>query len=66
MKKKIAIVGGCGFIGHNLALDLNEIGHHVEVIDNLQVNNMLSVLDNTDELPNPDLSLKFFSLDKKY
>ena len=65
MRKKIAIVGGCGFIGHNLALELKEIGHEVEVIDNLYVNNILSVLDNTEELPNPELSMKILQSRQK-
>jgi nucleoside-diphosphate-sugar epimerase len=39
--KKIAIIGGAGFIGHNLALALTSRGANVEVIDSLQVNNLL-------------------------
>jgi len=39
--KKIAIIGGAGFIGHNLALTLVERGADVEVIDGLEVNNLL-------------------------
>ena len=27
--KKICIIGGAGFIGHNLAVDLKEAGHEV-------------------------------------
>lgn len=41
--RKIVIVGGAGFIGHHLAVDLAEHGAHVEVVDSLQVNNMLSL-----------------------
>lgn len=55
--RRIAIVGGAGFIGHNLALHLKRLGSHVEVIDGLQVNNLLSVIANTDGVPHPDLSL---------
>ena len=40
--KKIAIVGGAGFIGHNLAIELKKYGHDPHIIDNLSVNNMLS------------------------
>ncbi len=40
--KKIAIIGGAGFIGHNLAVKLRSIGHFVVVIDNLAINNILS------------------------
>lgn len=40
--RRIALVGGAGFIGHNLALTLKRRGAAVEVIDSLQVNNLLS------------------------
>ena len=43
--KKIAIVGGGGFIGHNMALSLKERGHKPYIIDSLAVNNMLSFTD---------------------
>lgn len=38
--KRIAIVGGAGFIGHNLALELKSLGAIPHVIDGLQVNNL--------------------------
>jgi len=41
--KKVVLVGGAGFIGHNLALELVRRGAAVEVIDSLQVNNLLSL-----------------------
>jgi len=41
--RRIAILGGAGFIGHHLALSLAERGADVHVIDSLQVNNMLSL-----------------------
>jgi len=40
--KKIALVGGAGFIGHNLAMELKRKGATPYVIDNLQVNNILT------------------------
>ena len=43
--KKIALIGGAGFIGHNLALALKERGHIPLIIDSLAVNNMLSFTD---------------------
>ena len=43
--KKILLVGGCGFIGHNLALLLKVKGHDVIVVDSLSVNNILSFAD---------------------
>ena len=39
--RRIALVGGAGFIGHNLALELVHRGAHVEIVDGLQVNNLL-------------------------
>lgn len=38
--KTVAIVGGAGFIGHNLALELKSRGADVHVIDGLQVNHL--------------------------
>lgn len=42
MKKKILLVGGSGFIGHNLALELKKKGHQVFVVDSLTINNLRS------------------------
>ena len=42
LKKKVALIGGAGFIGHNLAVALKSRGHSVLVIDNLAVNNIVS------------------------
>ncbi len=42
MKKKILLVGGCGFIGHNLAIYLKKLGHAPVVVDSLSVNNLYS------------------------
>jgi len=38
--KRVAIIGGAGFIGHNLALKLKELNAEPHVIDGLQVNNI--------------------------
>ena len=40
--KKIALIGGAGFIGHNLALSLKKRGHIPIIVDSLAINNMLS------------------------
>jgi nucleoside-diphosphate-sugar epimerase len=45
MNKKILLVGGCGFIGHNLALYLKKEGCSVSIVDSLSVNNVLSFTD---------------------
>ena len=39
--KKIVLIGGAGFIGHHLALELKRQEAEVSVIDGLQVNNLL-------------------------
>jgi nucleoside-diphosphate-sugar epimerase len=40
--KRVVLVGGAGFIGHNLALKLKSLGAEVGVIDGLAVNNIMS------------------------
>lgn len=44
-KKKILLVGGCGFIGHNLALYLKYLGHTPVIVDSLKINNLYSESD---------------------
>ena len=44
-RKKILLVGGCGFIGHNLAILLKKQNHDVVIVDSLAVNNILSFTD---------------------
>ena len=53
--KKIILVGGCGFIGHNLALFLKQKGHRPFVVDSLAVNNLLSFTD-------MEINLNFFTV----
>ena len=42
--RRIALIGGAGFIGHNLALRLIAEGAEVAVVDSLQVNNLLTFI----------------------
>lgn len=42
-KKKVLLVGGCGFIGHNLALKLYDKGFNPYVVDSLSVNNLNAI-----------------------
>jgi len=51
--KNIVLIGGAGFIGHNMAIALKKKGHTVSIIDNLAVNNMLSFTSN--QITNRDL-----------
>ena len=44
--KKILLIGGCGFIGHNLAIYLKKLNFDVTIVDGLSVNNLYNVKDN--------------------
>ncbi len=54
--KKILIIGGAGFIGFNLALNLKKLGAEVVIIDSLYVNNLVTILTNDNFVPNPRLA----------
>ena len=56
--KKILIIGGAGFIGHNLALKLKSLKAKVMIVDGLTINNLGSIKKNTNKLPHPKLSMK--------
>ena len=56
--RRVAIIGGGGFIGHNLALHLKSQGADVHVIDGMEVNNMLSLMSNKDNVPYPKMMLQ--------
>src|SRR5437867_3091170 len=58
--RRIAIVGGAGFIGHNLALSLKKQGAMVDIVDSLQVNNLLSFASGH-SAPNRDLYVRILS-----
>lgn len=46
--ERVSLVGGAGFIGHNLALALRHIGVEVQIVDNLMQNNMLANVSDPD------------------
>ena len=48
--KKVLLVGGCGFIGHNLSLYLEKLGHEVYLLDSFGVNNLITLIDNKDNI----------------
>jgi nucleoside-diphosphate-sugar epimerase len=56
--RTIALIGGAGFIGHNLALALKRHGADPHVIDGLQVNN-LGAFTNSGSDPNKKLYVNF-------
>ena len=43
MKEKILIIGGAGFIGHNLSLFLKKKNFDVTIVDNFAINNLISL-----------------------
>jgi nucleoside-diphosphate-sugar epimerase len=53
--KQIALIGGGGFIGHNLALELRRRGAEPHVIDSLQVNNLGAFTNLQNGSPNKEL-----------
>jgi nucleoside-diphosphate-sugar epimerase len=57
--KRIAIIGGAGFIGHNLALELKQLGADVHVIDSLQVNNLGAFTSGLAPNPNNNLYVSY-------
>ena len=56
--RKVTIIGGAGFIGHNLALELDRRGADVNVIDSLQINNLLAFSSFGGHGPNQELYLR--------
>lgn len=59
--KRIALIGGAGFIGHNLALALAERGHDVHAVDSLYINNLLYFSSTNNAILNRDLYLKMIN-----
>jgi nucleoside-diphosphate-sugar epimerase len=59
--KRIALIGGAGFIGHHLAIAFKRLGAEVAVIDNLQVNNFLAFAGLDSNHQNSDLYLRITS-----
>ena len=53
--KSIVLIGGAGFIGHNLALTLKKAGARVTIIDSLHVNSLLSFASSNYDEENRDL-----------
>lgn len=58
---KIALIGGGGFIGHNLALALQKQGAIVDIIDSLQVNNLYAFEKASVDLVHRELYIKIIN-----
>ena len=43
MKEKILIIGGAGFIGHNLSIFLKKKKYNLKIVDNFAINNLISL-----------------------
>lgn len=59
--RKVVLIGGAGFIGHNLALTLTRRGAKVEIIDGLQVNNLLSFASSDAAVHNRELYFRIIN-----
>lgn len=59
--RRIALIGGAGFIGHNLALALAKLGAEVSIIDSLQINNLVAFMGGGKDIKNQRLYRKFLN-----
>ena len=59
--RKITLIGGAGFIGHNLALHMHSLGADVSIIDSLQVNNLASFSATSEDSVNRSLYLRILN-----
>lgn len=59
--KRVALIGGGGFIGHNLALKLRECGAEPHIVDSLQVNNLGAFSHGLDANPDAKLYTHFIN-----
>ena len=59
--RKVTLIGGAGFIGHNLALHLHSLGAEVSIIDSLQVNNIASFSATSEDSVNRALYLRILN-----
>lgn len=62
--QRILLVGGAGFIGHNLSLDLAQRGATVQIVDNLMVNSLIDNVFRGDPNPTQQQAYQRFLLDR--
>jgi len=58
---RVALMGGAGFIGHNLALKLKELGAEPHVVDGLQVNSLGYYASGYNENPNAEIYISLIN-----
>lgn len=59
--KKVALMGGAGFIGHNLAIRLKAVGAFPFIVDALQVNSLGALLSDADKVQNKELYISLIN-----
>lgn len=59
--RKVLLIGGAGFIGHNLALALKKKGADVSIVDSLAVNNLLYFSSTNVDIANRNLYIKILN-----
>ena len=57
--KKVLLIGGAGFIGHNLALKLADEGHNVTIADSFSVNNLTNLSVSYDTVTDANVYAQF-------
>lgn len=59
--KRICIIGGAGFIGHNMALSMKALGADVHIVDSLQVNNLYAFSNAVEEIVNREFYIRMIN-----
>ena len=60
-KQRVLLVGGAGFVGHHLALQISSLGATVSVLDSLQVNSLGHLISGHHTISGADLYIKFIN-----
>ena len=59
--RRILLIGGAGFIGHHLALELKRLDAEVSIIDGLQINNFLHFSSTESDIENREMYLEMLN-----